>query len=255
MPDPAVRVGDGVGASHDVALSALLPLLGVSGNSVVHRVSVVVPRHRGGLLDDGANDCRRRDNRGGHIVYEGCVVHEGCVVDRDWGGAVNCDGHDGGGGSPDEGVSRSLVGDGGVGVRNGGGGRQRHGPHLLHVLHVVRHRLGVSDRVHDGVRDGANAGDGGEGLVGVHGGRGVGRVGGGHWDGGGGHGPDHGRGGGVGVVMVDDGGWQGSQPLKHRAADAGDAGEHLRCRDGQGGREEEDEEEGLKRGVRLRGPT
>ena len=172
VPYPAVGVSNGVGARHDVAVSAFLPLLGVARDGVVDGVSVVVPRHgtrdRHGLLEDGAHDRRICDgvNDGiGRGADDGCVVDgHGGMVNGDW-GAVKGDGY-GGSGGPDEGVSGSLVGDGGVGVRDGGGGRHR--PHLLHVLHVVRHRRRVGDRVHDGVRDGAN---GGGSLMRVDGGR------------------------------------------------------------------------------------
>ena len=263
VPDPAVGVSNGVGARHDVTVSALLPLLGVARHGVVDRVSVVVPRHgsgtrhRDGLLEDGANDRRLRDGGVNHGADHGRVMDEGrvAVVDGD-GGAVKGDGHRGSGGGSDEGVSGSLVGDGGVGVRHGGGGR--HGPHLLHMLHVVCHRLGgVGDRVHDGVRDGAN---GGGSLVSVDGGRRVGGVGGRHGDRGG-NGADHGS--GASVVVMDecgrdgrdgrDGGRDGIHSLQDWTADASDAGEDLRCGDREGGREEEDEEKGLKRSTCLVG--
>ena len=170
------------------------------------------------------------------------LVNDGGMVDGD-GGAVKGNGHRRSG-SPDEGVGGSLVGDGGVGVRHGGGGR--HGPHLLHVLHVVCRRLGVGNRVHEGVRDGAN---GGGSLMCVDGGRRVGGVGGRR----GGHNTDDCR-RRVSVVVMNDGGRggrEGTHPLQDRTADASDAGEDLRRRDREAGREEEDEKEGLKRSVRL----
>ena len=57
------------------------------------------------------------------------------------------------------------------------------------------------------------------------------------------------------VVVMDDGcrGREGLHPLQHWTADPGDAGEDLRRRDCEGGREEEDEDQGLKRSMRLGG--
>ena len=160
------------------------------------------------------------------------------------------------GGCPHYDMGRRVVADRGVGVRDGGGGRGRQSSDLLNVIHLVKHRLSVGVVKGDGsavhghrlsnvCRGGCPHYDMGRRVVAD---RGVGVR-----DGGGGRGRQSSD--LLNVIhlvkhRLSVGDRDGAHAVQNWTADAGDAGEDLRRRDGEGCRAGKgEEEEDLERGA------